>query len=105
MITDIPSWMASLLERILRPERQSNPDVLVNICGIDGFIFISHNILSLFYLFGSSDQTNNGSEISDPNVLICKIRKKSKLLEAVTSLYKYTYAEKLRVDHCVKIVK
>jgi hypothetical protein len=28
-----------------------------------------------FYLFGSSDQTNNGSEISDPNVLICKYRK------------------------------
>jgi hypothetical protein len=28
-----------------------------------------------FYLFGSSDQTNNGSEISDPDVLICKYRK------------------------------
>jgi hypothetical protein len=28
-----------------------------------------------FYLFWSSDQTNNGSEISDFNMLICKNRK------------------------------
>jgi hypothetical protein len=25
-----------------------------------------------FYLFGSSDQTNNGSEISDPDAVNCK---------------------------------
>jgi hypothetical protein len=46
-----------------------------------------------------------GSEILDPDMLICKIRKKSELLEAVTFLYKYTNAEKLWGDHCVKIVK
>jgi hypothetical protein len=57
------------------------------------------------YLFESSDQTNNGSEISDPDALICKCRKKSKLLKAVTSPHMYIYAEKLRGDHCVKIVK
>jgi hypothetical protein len=28
-----------------------------------------------FYLFGSSDQTNNGSEISESNAANCKCRK------------------------------
>jgi hypothetical protein len=29
------------------------------------------SVFHSFYLLGSSDQTNNGSEISDPDVLIC----------------------------------
>jgi hypothetical protein len=33
---------------------------------------ISTGLSDHFYLFGSSDQTKNGSEISDPDVLICK---------------------------------
>jgi hypothetical protein len=43
-----------------------------------------------FYLIGSLDQTNNGSEISDTDMHICKNRKLSELFEAITSLYKYT---------------
>jgi hypothetical protein len=33
------------------------------------------DIFCHFYLFGSSDQTNNGSEISESNVVNCKRRK------------------------------
>jgi hypothetical protein len=29
-----------------------------------------------FYVFGSSDKTSNGSEISDPDMLICKKTRK-----------------------------
>jgi hypothetical protein len=52
-------------------------------------------------LFVSSDQTNNGSEISDPDMLICKNQKESKLFDAVSSFYKNTNAEKLREYYCV----
>jgi hypothetical protein len=39
--------------------------------------YLNHLLLWLFgfNLFGSSDQTNNGSEISDPDYVNCKCRK------------------------------
>jgi hypothetical protein len=63
----------------------------------------THYEIVVFHLFGSSDQTNNGSGISDPSCLQNPKVVHHEILEAVTSLYKYTNAEKLRGDHCVKI--
>jgi hypothetical protein len=69
-----------------------------------GWNFIQ-TIKGCFYLFGSSDQTNNGSEISDPDAVNCKCRKVVRFFEAVTSFYMYTNAEKFTEDHCVKMLK
>jgi hypothetical protein len=35
---------------------------------------LNYSFFFHFYLFGSSDQTNNGSETSDPDAVNCKIR-------------------------------
>jgi hypothetical protein len=50
----------------------------------------------LIISFGRQTKQNNGSEISDPYVLICKCQKLSKFLEAVTSLHIYINAEKIK---------
>jgi hypothetical protein len=57
------------MRRIVKYMHHKAPDVSANLRPALGVR--NHG----FYLFGSSDQTNNGSEISESNAVNCKCRK------------------------------
>jgi hypothetical protein len=73
---------------------------------ITHFILFKFDIMITgFYLFGSSDQTNNGSEISDPDAVYCKCRKYSAFLKRLLPFICTNIYQQFRGDHCVKMVK